>query len=154
MRSPQAAVTSPARSCCRFPWKLIQKCLLAIAAVCCFIRCETGSAKQSASRVRDSPTDRPFPLNRVKNFYFHQAEELMDVESIPDLIPQFPGLDGGAFGHWGQNPEDVNFDHTLNDVETGNVVCQVVNHFGSTTNKGVAVRIDDLTKTSALFDHE
>ena len=78
----------------------------------------------------------------------------MDVESIPDLIPQFPGLDGGAFGHWGQNPEDVNFDHTLNDVETGNVVCQVVNHFGSTTNKGVAVRIDDLTKTSALFDPE
>ena len=115
---------------------------------------KTGHAQQSRPKVIDAPADRPFPLNRVKNFYFHQAEELMDAESIPELIPQFPGLDGGAFGHWGQNPEDVNYDHTLNDVNTGNVVCQVVNHFGSSTNKGVAVRIDDVSKTTALFDPE
>ncbi|MCA9033573.1 MAG: c-type cytochrome [Planctomycetaceae bacterium] len=97
---------------------------------------------------------KPFPQNRLKSFYFHQAEQLLDADQIPDLIPQFPGLDGGAFGHWGQNPEEVNFDHTLNDVDTGNVVRQVINHFGTATTKGVAVHVDKDSSTTVLFDPE
>ena len=32
------------------------------------------------------------------------------------------GLDGGSFGHWGQNPESDNVDRTLNDVKVGDRV--------------------------------
>ena len=117
----------------------------------------SGTCIQSVRGQADSvavSSVKPFPLNRVRHFYYRQAEEMLDSGKIPDLLPQFPGLDGGAFGHWGQNPEDVNFDHTLNSVDTGNVVHQVVNHFGLATNKGVAVHIDDRSKTTVLFDPE
>lgn len=96
----------------------------------------------------------PFPQNRVRDFYFRQAEAFLDhrpTEPV-DVLPQFPGLDGGGFGHWGQNPEEVSFDQSLNEVDTGNVVCQLTHHFGVTTAKAVNVHIDPVTKTSVLFD--
>ena len=43
----------------------------------------------------------PFPENRVRDFYFQQAERALTTgKDLPELLPQFPGLDGGAFGHW------------------------------------------------------
>jgi len=96
----------------------------------------------------------PFPQNRVRDFYFRQAEAFLDLRPTDpvDVLPQFPGLDGGGFGHWGQNPEEVSFDQSLNEVDTGNVVCQLTRHFGVTTAKAVNVHIDPVTKTSVLFD--
>lgn len=108
---------------------------------------------QVADSSAPTQSQRPFPANRVRDFYFHQAEiALKSKTPVPELLPQFPGLDGGAFGHWGQNPEESNYDRTLNSVDTGNVVCQLVNHFGQSTNKGVAVRIDPANIISAVFD--
>jgi putative heme-binding domain-containing protein len=96
----------------------------------------------------------PFPQNRVHDFYSRQAEQFLDQQpaKTADILPQFPGLDGGGFGHWGQNPEDVSFDHSLNEVDTGNVVCQLTRHFGQTTFKGVNVLIDAESKTTVLYD--
>ncbi len=96
----------------------------------------------------------PFPQNRVKDFYFRQAEQFLDHRPTApvDILSQFPGLDGGGFGHWGQNPEDVSFDHSLSEVDTGNVVCQWTNHFGAKTFKGVNVYVDPESKTTILFD--
>lgn len=96
----------------------------------------------------------PFPQNRVRDFYFRQAEAFLDnrPKGPVDILPQFPGLDGGGFGHWGQNPEEVSFDHSLNEVETGNVVCQLTHHFGTTTSKAVNVHVDPVTRTTVLFD--
>lgn len=126
------------------PWILrilVCSCLLSMGVVC--------------AQTAAPPAVKPFPLNRVRQFYYRQAEQLLSgKQPIPDILPQFPGLDGGGFGHWGQNPEEVNFDHTLNSVNTGNVVCHVVNHFGKSTNKGVAVRVADRPAHSWLFDPE
>lgn len=96
----------------------------------------------------------PFPQNRVRDFYWNQAEQFLDHRpgEPVNVLPQFPGLDGGGFGHWGQNPEDVSFDHSLNEVDTGNVVCQLTHHFGQTTFKGVNVFVDPDSKVSVLFD--
>lgn len=96
----------------------------------------------------------PFPQNRVKDFYSRQAEQflLTPPKGPVEILPQFPGLDGGGFGHWGQNPESVSFDHSLDGVDTGNVVCQLTHHFGQTTFKGVSVHVDDASKLTALFD--
>ena len=94
-----------------------------------------------------------FPLNRVQNFYLRQAEHQLDsAQSALLHYPEFPGLDGGSFGHWGQNPEADNFEHTLNEVDMGNVVMQITNHFGDTTLKAVTVRIGDDQQQTALFD--
>ena len=97
---------------------------------------------------------RPFPENRVRDYYFHQAEALLDSKKpIPDLLPQYPGLDGGAFGHWGQNPASRSVDTTLNDVDSGNVICSHIKHFGLHSHKGVTVRLQDGGQTvTVLFD--
>ena len=119
--------------------------LFTIAAAC---------VVSSPSGVAQSDPKLPFPQNRVRDFYFRQAEQFLDhrPSGTFNVLAQFPGLDGGGFGHWGQNPEEVSFDHSMNDVDTGNVVCQLTHHFGTTTPKGVNVLIDPVTKTTVLFD--
>lgn len=104
--------------------------------------------------VAQSDPKLPFPQNRVHDFYARQAEQFLDRRPAGpvDVLPQFPGLDGGGFGHWGQNPEEVSFDHSLNGVDTGNVVCQLTRHFGQTTFKGVNVLVDPETSTTVLYD--
>lgn len=96
----------------------------------------------------------PFPQNRVIDFYSRQAAGFLagsrDVPS--DVLPQFPGLDGGGFGHWGQNPEDVSFDRSLNEADIGNVVMQLTHHFGRTTPKAVNVLLDPNQKFTVLYD--
>ncbi len=96
----------------------------------------------------------PFPENRVRDFYFRQAEQhLSSGKPIPNLLRQFPGLDGGAFGHWGQNPPERSIDNSLNEVDSGNVICSRVIHFGTNTQKGVAVRLSDGDDAvSVVFD--
>lgn len=96
----------------------------------------------------------PYPQNRVRDYYFQQAEKhLTSGKPIPELLPQFPGLDGGAFGHWGQDPPQRSIDHTLNEVDSGNLICSRVIHFGTNTQKGVAVRLSDgADAISVVFD--
>ena len=95
----------------------------------------------------------PFPQNRVEDFYSVQAEQVLKNGKPPaDILPQFPGLDGGVFGHWGQNPEEVSFDRTLNAADPGNVVCQLTHHFGRTTPKAVNVLLDASSGTTVLYD--
>jgi len=99
------------------------------------------------------PSLRHFPENRVRDFYLKQAQRQLDSDKpSPAYLPEFPGLDGGTFGHWGQNPATDNDDHTLNEVDTGNVVAQIAHHFGQVTPKAVAVQIGDQLHHTALFD--
>ncbi len=96
----------------------------------------------------------PFPQNRVRNFYAQQAQEqLKSHRPSPKILPQFPGLDGGPFGHWGQNPESENFDHQLNEVDLGGLLAQVINNPGGRTTKAVATILGEGTLT-AMFDPE
>jgi len=108
----------------------------------------------AGSAIAQSDPSLPFPQNRVRDFYFRQAEQFLDQRptSVVELLPQFPGLDGGGFGHWGQNPEEVSFDRSLNDADTGNVVCQLTHHFDVRTAKGVNVLVDADSGISVLFD--
>lgn len=107
-----------------------------------------GQATPSAGGNTDSV--KPFPENRVRDFYLQQAEKYRSVRTgVPEVLAAFPGLDGGSFGHWGQNPEADNFDHHLNEIDYGNLQSQVVNHFGATTTKAIVVHTGD---HAVLFD--
>lgn len=95
----------------------------------------------------------PFPQNRLRDWYAEQARNyLHSGKSLPEVMPAFPGMDGGKFGHWGQNTEENYYDRTLNEVDTGRVVSQVTNHFGNVTLKAVNVRVPGAGKFSVLFD--
>ncbi len=96
--------------------------------------------------------ERPFPENRVRDFYRNQAKGALDRKTpLPAILPPFPGLDGGAWGHWGQNPESDNVDDRLNEVDFGGLLMQVTRYKGGEVRKGVNVRVGDFT---ALFDPE
>ena len=48
---------------------------------------------------------KPFPENRVRDFYATQARGFLKSEhTLPKLLPQFPGLDGGGLGTLGTEP--------------------------------------------------
>ena len=137
---------------------LLQRLCFGLGAFCLavLLLCEATALESVATETVDpaSPTKSlPFPANRVRDFYLHQAQSQLDSgKPLPKHYPEFPGLDGGSFGHWGQNPEADNFDHTLNDIEMGNVVMQITNHFDTRTLKAVTVRIGDDQQQTALFD--
>ncbi|HBE98236.1 MAG TPA: hypothetical protein DDW68_13800, partial [Verrucomicrobiales bacterium] len=94
----------------------------------------------------------PFPANRLRDFYRNEALRWLAHEGeLPKILPQFPGLDGGVWGHWGQNPESDNFDERLNEMDFGGLLMQVTSHEGGVTHKAVNVRVGEYTM---LFDPE
>ncbi|MCA9063129.1 MAG: c-type cytochrome [Planctomycetaceae bacterium] len=136
------------------------KTLSVVTVLCGLITfCGAGSPWHSAF-AQDAPSNqtvhKPFPRNRVRDFYFRQAEQALQSEQpIPELLPQFPGLDGGFFGHWGQNSEESSIDNTLASVDSGNVICNLIHHFGARTQKGVVVQLQsDPTPVNVVFDAE
>ncbi|HIG29462.1 MAG TPA: hypothetical protein EYQ50_17370 [Verrucomicrobiales bacterium] len=92
----------------------------------------------------------PFPENRINDFYANQARHYLNSDQpLPKILPQFPGLDGGSWGHWGQNPESDNTDPRLNEVDFGGLLMQVTRFKGGIAVKGVNVKLGEFT---ALFD--
>ena len=59
-------------------------------------------------RLRKRP-NATYPINRdrVYDFYTKQAEYFRQQHHVPMLLAEFPGLDGGAQGHWGNQNEAV-----------------------------------------------
>src|SRR3712207_9123322 len=42
---------------------------------------------------------------------------------FPPLLPPFPGLDGGRFGHWGNQDETTWADDRWNRTDLGTLLC-------------------------------
>ncbi|HYF35606.1 MAG TPA: DUF6797 domain-containing protein, partial [Prosthecobacter sp.] len=86
---------------------------------------------------------------RVFDYYGKQAVQFMG-KPLPDLIPGFPGLDGGQQGHWGnQNDATTWRDGRFAASDLGNVFSTVFKGAGLTITKAVCVRFDD---KAACFD--
>ena len=89
---------------------------------------------------------------RVFDFYGKQALHFMKQKPLPELIPQFPGLDGGQQGHWGNQNDQVTWkDGRFAESNLGNVFSGVFKGAGLTIPKAVCVRTGD---KAAVFDPE
>jgi azurin/sugar phosphate isomerase/epimerase len=87
---------------------------------------------------------------RVFDFYGKQALQFMKQTPMPELLPAFPGLDGGQQGHWGnQNDKDTWKDGRWAAADLGTVFSTIFKGGGLTIPKGVCVRFDD---RAACFD--
>lgn len=88
---------------------------------------------------------------RVFDFYGKQAVKFMN-QTLPELIPPFPGMDGGQQGHWGnQNDQTTWKDGRWAASDLGNVFSGVFKGAGLTIPKAVCVRTGD---KAAVFDPE
>ena len=94
----------------------------------------------------------PVNRDRVYDFYAKEAERFAKEATVPALLPQFPGLDGGRLGHWG-NQSDANWmDTRWNATDLGNLLSGVFRGAGVTVPKGVCVRLGDRGELSACFN--
>ena len=69
-------------------------------------------------------------------------------------MPQFPGLDGGVAGHWGNQNEDTWADSRWNQTDLGTLLCGIFRGQGVTVPKGVCIRLGETGELSACFNPE
>ncbi|MDB6004939.1 MAG: putative heme-binding protein [Prosthecobacter sp.] len=89
---------------------------------------------------------------RIFDYYGKQALQFMKQKPLPELVPQFPGLDGGQQGHWGNQNDQVTWkDDRFAKSDLGSVFSCVFKGAGATIPKGICVRSGN---KSACFDPE
>ncbi|MDA1229169.1 MAG: heme-binding domain-containing protein, partial [Planctomycetota bacterium] len=94
----------------------------------------------------------PVTRDRLYDFYAKQAEYFRQQHHVPMLLAQFPGLDGGQQGHWGNQNEASWADGRWNETHLGSVQAGVFQGNGKTVARGVCVRLGDDGELSACFN--
>jgi putative heme-binding domain-containing protein len=82
--------------------------------------------------------------DRVYDFYQKEAEYFSKQPIVPLLLPQYPGIDNGKFGHWGNQNEETWKDGRWNQTELGTIQSGIFRGAGVTVPKGVCVRLGKL----------
>lgn len=116
-------------------------------------------AKVEFSRLPLRPEDWPnhtHPVNRdrVYDFYTREAMHFAGKQPLPHLLPAFPGLDGGRFGHWGNQNEAAWADDRWNLTDPGVVLAGVFRGAGVTVPRGICVRLGEKGGLSVCFNPE
>jgi putative heme-binding domain-containing protein len=116
-------------------------------------------AKFDFDRAPLNPADWPSwqqPINRdrVYDFYAKEADYFRTQRPVPVLLPVFPGLDGGKYGHWGNQNEETWADDRWNRTDLGSVLAGVFRGAGVVVPKGVCVRLGERGELSACFNPE
>jgi azurin len=90
---------------------------------------------------------------RLYKFYQRQADYYMaNPDKMPDILPSYPGLDAGKFGHWGKHNQNNHNDGRWNEIELGEHQTLVFKPDGVSILKGICVRLGDKREMSACFD--
>jgi putative heme-binding domain-containing protein len=90
--------------------------------------------------------------DRVYDFYTREALHFRSQRPLPLLLPEWPGLDGGTFGHWGNQNDDVWRDGRWNQADLGSLQCGVFRAGKVTVPRGVCVRLGAKGEMAACFN--
>ncbi len=109
---------------------------------------------------RDDKLYAGHPVNRFRfyDFYTRQAEAMLDlpVDERPDIYPDFPGLDGSHFGHWGAYHKNSFDDQRHNSAAISSAVAAAYNPHGVRKRekyaRTIAFRLPGGGDISAVFD--
>ncbi|WP_411846572.1 plastocyanin/azurin family copper-binding protein [Roseibacillus persicicus] len=110
--------------------------------------------RSEGSRAEHRYSDAAVNSERVYDFYRRQAEYYLAMapEEVPALLPAFPGLDRGEFGHWGKYNQNNYKNDDWNRMEVGTVVGAPLHASGVGALKGVNVRLGEEGLIAACFD--
>ncbi len=81
--------------------------------------------------------------DRVYDFYAKQARHFRDTDPRPNLVEEFPGLDGGSYGHWGNQSDPIWADGRWNDTDLGSLLSGVFRGPRITVARGICVRLGE-----------
>ena len=90
--------------------------------------------------------------DRLYDYYTKEAEYFRKQAHAPSLLPQFPGLDGGTLGHWGNQNEETWVSDRWNLTKLGSVMSGVFHGGGLTVPRGVCVQLGEQGELSACFN--
>jgi putative heme-binding domain-containing protein len=89
--------------------------------------------------------------DRVYDFYAKEAE-YFKTHPGSLLLPEFPGLDGGKYGHWGNQNEATWADDRWSQTDLGSVLSGVFACPGVLVPRGVCVRLGEHGELAACFN--
>ena len=92
--------------------------------------------------------------DRIYDFYTKEADFFSKMKHPVRLVPEYPGLDGGVLGHWGNQSDATWADDRWNRTDLGTLISGVFRGAGVTVPKGVCVRLGDTGELSACFNPE
>lgn len=94
--------------------------------------------------------------DRIYQFYLKEARYFRGVgrqgEIVPAVLADFPGLDGGVDGHWGNQNEETWASGAWNDVKLGSLLSAVFRGQGVTVPRGVCLQLGDEQEMSVCFN--
>lgn len=90
--------------------------------------------------------------DRVYDFYTREAQHFRSQQARVLLLPEWPGIDGGTFGHWGNQNDDVWKDDRWNEADLGSLQCGVFRADKVTVPRGICVRLGDKGEMAACFN--
>ncbi|HEX4588995.1 MAG TPA: DUF6797 domain-containing protein [Gemmataceae bacterium] len=89
---------------------------------------------------------------RVYDFYTREALHFRSQRPLPLLLPEWPELDGGKYGHWGNQSDAVWRDDRWNRTDLGSLQCGVFHVGWLTVPRAVCVRLGDHGELAACFN--
>jgi putative heme-binding domain-containing protein len=89
---------------------------------------------------------------RLYDYYAKEAEAFRGKTPLPLLLPEYPGLDGGALGHWGNQDETTWTDGRWSKADFGDLMAGVFREGELVVPKAVCVRLGERGELSACFD--
>lgn len=90
--------------------------------------------------------------DRLYDFYTKEADFFRGMPQPPPLVPEFPGLDGGQLGHWGNQDEQYWADGRWNETDLGSLQCGVFQGENLTVPRGVCLRLGERGELSTCFN--
>ena len=91
--------------------------------------------------------------DRVYDFYRKQARHFRSMSPTPALLTEYPGLDGGQYGHWGNQSEPVWADGRWSESDLGSLQGGVFHGDGISVARGMCVTIGEGQESiSACFN--
>ncbi len=112
---------------------------------------ENKAAKKAPLNPSANPLHtRPVNVNRIYNFYAKQAQDWR--ETPRPLLPEYPGLDSGLKGHWGNQNEETWRDGRWNNMDCGPCMGGVFRNGNTTIAKAVCVRFGENGERAGCYD--
>jgi putative heme-binding domain-containing protein len=90
--------------------------------------------------------------HRIYDAYTKQATQFRGRQPMPLLLPAFPGLDGGAGGHWGSMPWSTWDDTRRDTCDQGTVQAWPLAVGGRIVPRAVSVRLGESGELAACFN--
>jgi putative heme-binding domain-containing protein len=90
--------------------------------------------------------------DRVYDFYAREALYFQTKRPLPLLLPEWPGLDGGQYGHWGNQNDTIWKDGRWNRTDLGSLQCGVFRSRRGIVPRAVCVRVGDHCEIAVCFN--